>query len=98
MAHFTAQTVSDWLGVFGHHFLGRGGGGPISLNKVRVRETDGSIVHDVRACPLTLNHETETCPETAKSFSKKATFSFQNASNELHVQKATSNVGHIKRY
>ena len=26
----SAQTVSDWLGVFGHHFLGRGGGGPLS--------------------------------------------------------------------
>ena len=63
MAHVTAQSMSDWLGVFGHHFLGRGGGGPISWNKVRavravravrVRKTDGAI-RDVLKGPVAGN-------------------------------------------
>jgi len=95
MAHVTAQSMSDWLGVFGHHFLGRGGGGPISWNKVRavravravrVRKTDGAIRDVLKACPFDPSQETETCPAT-KSFSKEATFSCENTRNELHIQK-----------
>ena len=92
MAHVTAQSMSDWLGVFGHHFLGRGGGGPISWNKVRAvravraRKTDGAIRDVLKACPFDPSQETETCPAT-KSFSKEATFSCENTRNELHIQK-----------